>query len=98
MKPARCSIGITPDLFPGTKPARARPRKLMHFWDVGYIDGVGTAAVFRCRRCGHETDWTPATDTEIRRGVPCPNCNAPAVPNPVTTGLDRTTSGAIGMP
>lgn len=83
-----------PDLF--HRPPRQPARKLMHFRDVGYIDGVGTAAVFGCHRCGHETDWTPATDTEVRRGIPCPNCNVPA--NPVMAGLDRTTAGAIGMP
>lgn len=68
-------IPHTPDLFPGSKPARQRPRWRMHFLDVGYIDGIGDAAVFGCDRCGHETGWMAATDAEIRRGVPCPRCN-----------------------
>jgi DNA-directed RNA polymerase subunit RPC12/RpoP len=47
----------------------------MHFTDVGYIDGLGQAATFACKRCGFKSDWQGASDTEIRRGVPCPSCN-----------------------
>lgn len=62
----------TTDLFPGTKPARRAPRTLMHFTDVGYADVQ--VATFACSRCGHSTEWIPATDTEVRRGIPCPAC------------------------
>lgn len=86
----------TGDLFSSATPPRRKPRVLMHFTDAGYVDGLGGAATFECRRCGHETDWLAATDTEIRRGIPCPVCNA--CTNPVTAGIDRTSSGAIGMP
>jgi hypothetical protein len=54
---------------------RMRRRVLMHFTDVGYIDGLGQAATFACKRCGFKSDWQGASDTEIRRGVPCPSCN-----------------------
>lgn len=60
------------DLFP--RPARATPRVLMHFVDVGHMDGAGDAARFVCRKCGHDAGWMPATLAEIRRGVPCPVC------------------------
>ncbi|WP_378952250.1 hypothetical protein [Mesorhizobium sp. ANAO-SY3R2] len=30
---------------------------------------------FKCR-CGHDAGWLfNLSDTEIRRGLPCPNCN-----------------------
>ena len=66
------------DLFPQyttLRKARTKPRKLMHFTDVGYVDGVGQAATFKCPRCGHRSDWQAATDTQVRRGVPCPRCS-----------------------
>ena len=85
------------DLFPARSPQtgvdrfddlrkqslpRAPRRALMHFTDVGYIDGLGQAAIFACKRCGFESDWQGASDTEVRRGVPCPRCNAGGVPCP----------------
>ena len=65
-----------PDLFP--RPARAKPRVLMHFIDVGHMDGAGDVAHFVCPRCKHDAGWPPASASEIRRGVPCPNCNPEA--------------------
>jgi hypothetical protein len=53
-------------LFP--KPHKPR-QVLMHVSEIG-ID----VARFSCK-CGFESDWLIATETEIRRGIPCPVCN-----------------------
>lgn len=88
----------TPDLFPESKPPRQAPRVLMHFIDVGYIDGLGQAAQFECPRCGYESGWERATDTQIGRGIPCPKCNREPEAGPVISGADRTAGGWIGQP
>jgi len=64
------------DLFPGTKPPRAKPRVMMHGTDFGY-DGDITIAHMVCPKCGHDADWLMFdNDTDARRGAPCPKCNA----------------------
>lgn len=72
----------TPDLFPGTKPPRAKPRVLMHVSDAGdchsgAAEDLGKPmCVMRCSRCGAETDWLIfETVTEAKRGIPCEACN-----------------------
>lgn len=73
---------MTPDLFPGTKPPRGKPRVLMHVSDAGECH-TGAAedlgkpiCVMRCTRCGAETDWLIFdTVTEAKRGIPCEACN-----------------------
>ena len=56
-----------------------RRRVLMHVIDAGdhgCVSNDAGIAVYKCRKCGHETDWTPfRTFTEAKRGVPCPDCN-----------------------
>lgn len=86
------------DLFPvPAKQYRAPARVLMHFTDVGGGAADELLATFSCRICGHETEWLVCdNETEVKRGIPCPNCNE--VENPVMAGIDRTTSGAIGQP
>lgn len=64
-----------PDMFPTAKPPRAKRRVLMHVTDGGYVDGLGDAATFECRRCKHESGWVAASATDVRRGIPCPVCN-----------------------
>lgn len=71
-----------PDLFGYVKP-RQKPRKLMHISDaspgVNPPHGIKEGAsifIFSCSRCDYETDWMWVdTDTEARRGMPCPVCN-----------------------
>ncbi|HZF99158.1 MAG TPA: hypothetical protein VEY92_13140 [Pseudoxanthomonas sp.] len=64
------------DLFPGTKPPRAKPRVMMRFIDVGTGAASELIATFACRKCGHETDWLIcANATDVKRGEPCPICN-----------------------
>lgn len=90
---------MTPDLFPDLfqRLPRQPARVLMHFTDVGNGAADELLATFQCRGCGHETDWLICDSaTEVKRGMPCPFCNQ--VENPVTAGIDRTTSGAIGQP
>lgn len=92
----------TPDLFPGTKPPRKRPRKLMHVCDAGVAccsDDYDRESMVRflCARCGHESEWVQMRDSHARRGVPCPHCNSDG-PGPVISGADRTTGGWIGQP
>lgn len=64
------------DLFPQTKPPRARSRVLMHVCD-GAGDGPDDVwCRMQCRRCNTETDWMKFnTVTEAKRGIPCPDCN-----------------------
>lgn len=65
-----------PSLFP--KPPTPR-RWRMHVIDAGPGE-EGSIAVFRCPRCGRQTDWIRIKSvTEARKGIPCPTCNpAPA--------------------
>ncbi|WP_147309360.1 hypothetical protein [Xanthomonas campestris] len=64
------------DLFPCTKPARAKSRVMMHGDDFGY-DGHITLAYVVCPKCGHCAGWMRFdNDTKARRGAPCPVCNA----------------------
>ena len=63
----------TPDLFPDTKPPRAKPRVMMHVIDAG-----DCIAKFECAKCGAKSEWVPiANITEGKRGIPCPTCNQP---------------------
>jgi len=61
----------TLELFPDTKPPRAKPRKMAHI-----IDGGPDAVMFECS-CGWNSDWAHNnfTYTEIKRGIPCERCN-----------------------
>lgn len=65
------------ELFPELKKPRAKPLKRAHIVDAG--EGQGDhpyGAAFECQRCGWESKWCCfKTSNEIRRGVPCPNCN-----------------------
>lgn len=66
---------MRPDLFPGTKPPRAKPRVMMHGVDFGY-DGDITLGHMVCGKCGHDDGWLMFdNDSEARRGAPCPKCN-----------------------
>lgn len=54
-------------------PRRSRIHR-MHVADAGWH--AGRIAIFRCSRCGHQTDWLPFdTIAEAKRGLPCPKCN-----------------------
>jgi DNA-directed RNA polymerase subunit RPC12/RpoP len=76
---------MTPDLFPGTKPPRAKPRVLMHVSDACESEGQ-PRCVMACRRCGAETGWLLFdTVTEAKRGIPCESCNASAPTRMETT-------------
>lgn len=64
------------DLF-GPRPRRA-PRVMMHAIDSGSFPDGESAGQFLCKRCGRESDWIYASPSELRRGVPCDNCNGGA--------------------
>lgn len=68
------------DLF-GNRPRRPR-RVMMHAVDTG--DALGlcggwrttAGARFVCSRCGRDDGWSfDLTASELRRGLPCPDCN-----------------------
>lgn len=61
----------TAELF--EKPQRPRLKR-MHVMDAGNIEGKH-AARFYCERCETETGWMQCGLTEMRRGIPCPECN-----------------------
>lgn len=68
------------DLF-GPQP-RAPRRVMMHATDTGQAPGTmpgwrtAKGAHFQCPRCGHDAGWLfDMQDSEVRRGVPCPECN-----------------------
>jgi len=74
----------TLDLFPVFKPARAKPRVLMHVSDsvechTGAADDLGKPmCVMTCKRCSTSSDWLIFdTVSEAKRGIPCPTCNPP---------------------
>lgn len=65
----------------GPKPP-VRRRAMMHAVDQGTAPGMmpgwrnSNGGHFKCPKCGHDAGWLfDMTDTEIRRGVPCPKCN-----------------------
>lgn len=62
-------------MFAELKPPKASPRVMMHHSDVG-IGTYGYVVTFSCRRCGKESDLMACdTQTDIKRGMPCPDCN-----------------------
>lgn len=71
----------TLDMFEELKPARAKPRVLMHVSDATDTccsESAKRKPVCRmqCTKCNAETDWLEfATITEAKRGIPCPACN-----------------------
>jgi hypothetical protein len=62
------------------KPARKKPRVLMHVCDAGHCeDGVNVQ--MECRTCGYQSGWmTCDTVSEAKRGLPCPKCNPESRP------------------
>jgi hypothetical protein len=62
----------TAEMF--SKLPRAKPRVMMHWLDAGH-DGESALGNFQCPKCHFVAGWIRATETEMRRGVPCPNCN-----------------------
>jgi len=69
----------TPDLFPGLKPARAKPRVMMSGTDHSFCDEEPDSPYMgemKCKKCGHEAGWMYFKSiTECKRGAPCPICN-----------------------
>ena len=63
----------TSALFAFAVRPRAKRRVLMHFTDAG--PGHPNWARFKCAKCGHETETHTASDSDLRRGTPCPRCN-----------------------
>jgi len=60
--------------------------KRMHVTDAG-----SDAVQFRCKRCGFVSKWLRCNEggtdgampvTEAKRGLPCPQCNQPTIPDP----------------
>jgi DNA-directed RNA polymerase subunit RPC12/RpoP len=68
------------DLF-GDRPRPGR-RVMMHAVDTGNAPGLlegwrtTAGARFVCARCGRDDGWSfDMTVSEVRRGLPCPDCN-----------------------
>ena len=62
----------------GKRRPRAKPRVMMHVFDVENRDYEPTdySARFECRKCGYRSGWIGMkTYTEVQRGSPCPKCN-----------------------
>jgi peptide subunit release factor 1 (eRF1) len=60
---------------------RNASRKLMHAADVN-----GAKVRMRCKWCGYQSDWLVfRTETDKRRGIPCPACSAAASSIPAAT-------------
>jgi DNA-directed RNA polymerase subunit RPC12/RpoP len=58
------------------------PRRVMMHWDDAGHSGSSPMGNFFCTRCGHRAGWLEASATEMRRGVPCPNCNPTTADKP----------------
>ena len=57
-------------------PVRTRIKR-MQMVDAGCNPcGPGDIAQFECKRCGEQSEWLQCSASEIRRGIPCPKCNA----------------------
>lgn len=79
---------MTPDLFPGSKPPRAKPRVMMHVCDAG-----DCIANFKCFKCGATSGWLDVANiSEAKRGIPCEACNTHTV---VHLPADDTEGGAV---
>ncbi len=62
------------DLF---GPVATKPRRvLMRAIDAGEFPDGKSCGHFKCRKCERETGFIYASHDEIRRGVPCDDCNA----------------------
>lgn len=66
----------------GLLPRRSR-RVMMHAVDTGQAPGrqpgwrTAMGGAFQCARCGYDAGWQfDMLPHEIRRGIPCPACNA----------------------
>lgn len=71
---------VIADLFPETitkqRQGKKPRRKLMHVADAGDWGNKGPICQMQCVTCGMKTDWMEFdTDTEAKRGIPCPKCN-----------------------
>lgn len=64
-------------LWCAAKPPRQKRRRLAHSIDQGEFPDGSPCSDYRCRRCGWSSGHIRATPREIRRGIPCPQCNAP---------------------
>lgn len=58
------------------KPLRARPRVMAKLKDAGEAPDGTQVARYRCK-CGWDSGWIEDSrpDSEMRRGMPCPECN-----------------------
>ena len=77
---------MSPDLFPEAPRHRAKPRKLGHVIDAGHgcgLDDDGSRnhwARLKCVWCDHQWEiHSGHTITELKRGLPCPECNGEPV-------------------
>jgi len=61
----------TVDMFNGTKP-RKQARVMAHMTDCGT-----DAALYECKKCGWSSEWVQHNHnvSEIKRGIPCEQCN-----------------------
>ncbi len=70
---------MTLRLFDDPPKPRRKRRVLMHASDVSFEviprDQNKTLCRMKCDKCKHETEWTWIPRADVRRGVPCPNCN-----------------------
>ena len=66
------------DLF-GQATKRRSPRAMMHAVDAGSFPDGEDAARFVCRRCMADTGWIYASRKDVRRGIPCTQCNDKAI-------------------
>ncbi|SPJ27657.1 hypothetical protein TRM7615_01147 [Falsiruegeria mediterranea M17] len=67
---------MLPQLPGFERPKRKPPRVMAKLYDAG--GEVGKWICYRCNRCGWDSGWidqTHKSDTEIKRGHPCPECN-----------------------
>lgn len=69
------------ELIPKPKKPRSKPIKRAHIVDAGPNEGASAREYphlgeFECKRCGWNSGWMQGqTITEMKRGIPCPDCN-----------------------
>jgi hypothetical protein len=74
LTPRTTSMARTVEMF--DKPPRATPRVMMH-WDDAGADGKGH---FTCKTCSYHSWYSDCSESDFRRGIPCPNCNPTDAP------------------
>lgn len=72
-----------------------QPVQLAGAVNHGHWHDGRSAGAFACNSCGWSSSFRPATEAELRRGIPCPVCQAAQTEASAGAGDDWTTGLAL---